>query len=230
MISSMKKAQLAAVVIIVLLVAAVGAFYVFSDKHAGEAARTLSSAKFGTQPTYPTQPGAIGGPPGAGGEGGAAEVVCDETQICGRGAGSAGPCPPGCVCHETYVEGELNNPSVFKMSVGVCATPARDKVLREEAAVEAAKNLEENRKARAEQQEKYRKCLEDCDAENKAKAAGRERCRDAARSAHVACVASAGTLDDQVKCSETKASAMRKCDSDFKEKDCASECKPLKPI
>lgn len=50
----MKRGQLAAVIIIVLLVAAVGAFYVFSDKRAGQASRTLAAAKFGTQPTYPT--------------------------------------------------------------------------------------------------------------------------------------------------------------------------------
>jgi len=55
-----------AVLIIVLLVAAVGGFYVFSDKHAGEAARNLAAAKYsqpvigepivGQTQTYPVQP------------------------------------------------------------------------------------------------------------------------------------------------------------------------------
>lgn len=46
---------MAAVVIIVLLVGAVGAFYVFSDKRAGQATRTLTQSQpQPTQPSYPT--------------------------------------------------------------------------------------------------------------------------------------------------------------------------------
>ncbi len=52
----MKRGQLAAVIIMVLLVAAVGGFIIFSEKRAGQAGANVAPSKTVTyQPTYPSQ-------------------------------------------------------------------------------------------------------------------------------------------------------------------------------
>jgi len=89
----MKRGQLATVIIIVLLVAAVGGFYVFSDKRAGQATRTLTqSQQQPTQPTYPTsqpatQPSYPTGQPSQ-----SPTVPTSPTQP--AGTISTGPTPP----------------------------------------------------------------------------------------------------------------------------------------
>jgi len=91
-----KRGQLAAVIIIVLLVAAIGGFIIFSEKRAGEAARTLAAAKQQSYPRY-TQPPSITRPPAM------AELQkVDCEDICE----SDDHCPVGCsVCKEYYFSG-----------------------------------------------------------------------------------------------------------------------------
>jgi len=96
MINSMKKAQLTAVIVIVLLVAAIGGFIIFSEKRTGEAARTLAAAKQQSYPQY-TQPPSITQPPVMAK---LQKVECED--ICE----SADQCPVGCsVCREYYFSG-----------------------------------------------------------------------------------------------------------------------------
>jgi len=109
----MKKAQLTAVIVIVLLVAAVGGFIIFSDKRAGEATRALKTA-YQQPPVQAPQayvpPGGIAGarPP---------TEPLPGTVPCDGECRSDADCAPQCSKCSMYFQG-------YATLIGHCMTPA----------------------------------------------------------------------------------------------------------